>query len=231
MLKWIWLLIAIALSCCVQPSKDERQEFKVLEESDEYIKLPEPSYDGNKSLEKSLMERRSIREYSGEPLTLKELSQLLWAGQGITDPRGFRTAPSAGALYPLELFVVIGRVEGIEEGVYRYIPEKHALVKVLDGDKREELSAIAVGQKCVKDAAIDIVITAIYERTTVKYKERGIRYVHFEVGHSAQNILLQAAALDLGAVPVGAFDDERLKELLKLSVEQPLYIIAIGKKT
>ncbi|MCX8128458.1 MAG: SagB/ThcOx family dehydrogenase, partial [Synergistetes bacterium] len=109
--------------------KDERQEFKVLEESDEYIKLPEPSSDGKQSLEPPLKERRSIREYSGEPLTLKELSQFLWAGQGITDPRGFRTAPSAGALYPLELFVVIGRVEGIEEGVYRYIPEKHALVK------------------------------------------------------------------------------------------------------
>lgn len=108
--------------------------------------------------------------------------------------------------------------------------QTHEIVGVVEGDIREELSRAAVGQKWVKDAAINIVITAVYERTTVKYGERGIRYVHFEVGHVAQNVLLQATALDLGAVPVGAFFDEEVKRLLNLSVEEPLYIIAIGRK-
>ncbi|MDI9611045.1 MAG: SagB/ThcOx family dehydrogenase [Archaeoglobales archaeon] len=226
MKKLFLLLFGFIFACCVQPV----EERKLLDHnSSEFIKLPEPTLDGKKSLEKTLAERRSIREYSNEPITIKELSQLLWAAQGITDPRGFRTAPSAGALYPLEVFVVVGRVEGVKEGVYRYVPQNHSIVRVLDGDKREELAKIAVGQQCVKNAAIDIVITAIYERTTAKYGERGVRYVHFETGHAAQNILLQATALDLGAVPVGAFSDEELKKLLNLSEEQPLYIIAIGR--
>ncbi|MEM4616652.1 MAG: SagB/ThcOx family dehydrogenase [Archaeoglobaceae archaeon] len=227
MKNWILLLIVIIFAFCAQPSEQHKVfDYNHLNES---IKLPEPTLDGKKSLEKTLAERRSIREYSNEPITIRELSQLLWAAQGITDPRGFRTAPSAGALYPLEVFVVVGRVEGVKEGVYRYVPQNHSIVRVLDGDKREELAKIAVGQQCVKNAAIDIVITAIYERTTAKYGERGVRYVHFETGHAAQNILLQATALDLGAVPVGAFSDEELKKLLNLSEEQPLYIIAIGR--
>ncbi|MEM0202814.1 MAG: SagB/ThcOx family dehydrogenase [Archaeoglobaceae archaeon] len=228
MKKWIMVILLIALAGCVQPSGNGKvSDYK---DFGERIKLPEPSLDGKKSLEKTLAERRSIREYSNEPLTIQELSQLLWSAQGITDPRGFRTAPSAGALYPLEVYVVVGRVEGVKPGVYRYVPQNHEIVRVLEGDVREELSTSAVGQKWVKDAAIDIVITAVYERTTSKYGERGIRYVHFEVGHVAQNVLLQATALDLGAVPVGAFYDEKVKKLLNLSIEEPLYIIAIGRK-
>ena len=217
------LLLAAVLTCCAQPGEEKN------ENSPEKIKLPEPSKDGKKSLERTLTERRSIRDYSNENLTLKELSQLLWAAYGITDPRGFRTAPSAGALYPLEIFVVAGRVDGLEPGIYRYDPKRHEIIRVVEGDRREELSKAAVGQACVKNAAINMVITAVYERTTVKYGERGIRYVHFEVGHAAQNVLLQATALDLGAVPVGAFSDTEVKSILKLSEEDPLYIIAIGR--
>ncbi len=217
------LLLVALLTCCAQPREEKN------ENSPEKIKLPEPSKDGKKSLERTITERRSIRDYSNENLTLRELSQLLWAAYGITDPRGFRTAPSAGALYPLEIFVVAGRVDGIQPGVYRYDPGKHEIIRVVEGDRREELSKAAVGQACVKNAAINMVITAVYERTTTKYGERGIRYVHFEAGHAAQNVLLQATALDLGAVPVGAFSDAEVKSILKLSEEDPLYIIAIGR--
>lgn len=226
MRNFVLLLLVIGIACCIQPKETEKNG--VFYDKDK-IKLPEPSYDG-KSLEKTIAERRSIRVYSDEALTLKELSQLLWSAQGITDPRGFRTAPSAGALYPLEIFVVIGRVEGIQPGVYRYSPKGHEMLKVAEGDKREELSKASLNQECIRNAAIDIVITAVYERTTNKYGERGIRYVHIEVGHVAQNVLLQATSLDLGAVPVGAFNDAEVKRILELSVEEPLYIIAVGKK-
>ena len=195
------------------------------------VKLMEPRRDGDVSIERTLQNRRSTREYTGEPLTLQEVSQLLWAAQGITDPRGFRTAPSAGALYPLEVYLVVGDVQNLEEGVYRYEPLEHELVMVLDGEKRAELSGAALKQDWVKEAAIDIVFAGVYERTTVKYGERGIRYVHMEVGHAAQNLCLQATAMDLGIVTVGAFYDEQVKEVLNLSEnEQPLYIISIGRK-
>ncbi|MDH5696652.1 MAG: SagB/ThcOx family dehydrogenase, partial [Dehalococcoidia bacterium] len=147
------------------------------------INLPEPRYDSDVSIEQSLLNRRSIRSYTGEPLTLQEVSQLLWAAQGITDPRGFRTAPSAGALYPLELYLVVGDVDDLTSGVYRYEPDGHQLARIIDGDKRAELADAALAQPWVKEGAISIVFTAVYERTTIKYGERGIRYVQMEAGH------------------------------------------------
>lgn len=201
------------------------------QEQAEVINLPEPQYDSDISLEQSLLERRSIRSYTGEPLTLQELSQLLWAAQGLTDPRGFRAAPSAGALYPLELHVVAGEVDDLAAGVYRYQPDGHQLVKTLDGDMRAELAEAALGQEWVKKGAVSIVFTAVYERTTVKYGDRGVRYVHMEAGHAAQNLCLQATALVLGAVTVGAFYDEEVSQLLNLpDEEEPLYIIPVGRK-
>jgi SagB-type dehydrogenase family enzyme len=201
------------------------------QEQAEVIKLPEPQHDSQVSLEQSLRERRSIRSYSGQPLTLEELSQLLWAAQGFTDPRGYRTAPSAGGLYPLELHIVAGEVDGLAAGVYRYQPDGHQLVKTLEGDKRAELAEAALGQEWVKEGAIAIVFAAVYQRTTVKYGERGIRYVHMEAGHAAQNLCLQATALGLGAVTVGAFYDKEVSQLLNLPAEEePLYIIPVGKK-
>jgi len=199
------------------------------QEQAEVIKLPEPRYDSDVSLEQSLLERRSIRSYTGQPLTLQEISQLLWAAQGLTDPRGFRTAPSAGGLYPLELYIVAGDVEGLAAGVYRYQPDGHQLVKAGDGDKRAELAEAALGQEWVEEGAVSIVFTAVYERTTGKYGDRGIRYVHMEAGHAAQNLCLQATALGLGAVTVGAFHDGEVSQLLNLPAEEePLYIIPVG---
>ena len=196
------------------------------------ITLPEPRYDSDVSVEEALLKRRSIRNYTDEALTLQEVSQLLWAAQGITDPSGKRTAPSAGALYPLEVYVVVGNVEDVTSGVYKYKPQQHELVRVLDGDQRETLSQAALDQQSVAEGAIDIVITAIYERTTGKYGDRGIRYVHLEAGHAAQNVYLQAAALNLGTVSIGAFYDDQVKEALSLPEnEEPLYIMPVGRKT
>ncbi len=178
-----------------------------------------------------MVQRRSVRDYTGEPVTLQELSQLLWAAQGITDYRGFRTAPSAGALYPLEIYVVAGNVQDLVPGVYRYKPHEHELVQLMEGDKRDELAGAALGQSFVKEGALVIVFTAIYERTTVKYGERGIRYVHMEAGHAAQNLCLQVTAMQLGVVTVGAFHDEQVVKLLNLpDNEHPLYIIPVGRK-
>ena len=197
----------------------------------EYIELPEPSHEGYMSLERALVQRRSVREYTGEPLTLEEVSQLLWAAQGITAEWGGRTAPSAGALYPLEVYLVAGDVDGLSPGVYRYRPQEHDLAKVVNRDVRAELADAALAQTCVEEGAIDIVISAVYQRTTQKYGERGIRYVHMEAGHAAQNLYLQAAALGLGMVTVGAFYDDEVKDIVGLAEDEaPLYIVPVGRK-
>ena len=199
--------------------------------SNQVLKLPPPALTGKVSLEESLAQRRSIRNYSSDPLSLEAVSKLLWAAQGITSDSGGRTAPSAGALYPLEIYLVAGNVQGLSPGVYHYLPAGHELVPVRGEDIREALSQASLGQAPVKNGAIDIVISAVYDRTSAKYGERGIRFAHMEAGHCAQNILLQAAALGLGAVPVGAFDDDRVKQVLGLAAdESPLYIIPAGNQ-
>ncbi len=193
------------------------------------IVLPAPAYNSDTSVEKALLERRSIRDYNQEPLTLEQLGQLFWAAQGVTDSDGKRTAPSAGALYPLEVYAVVGNVDGVAPGVYRYRPETHTMVKVLDGDCRKALCRAALNQESISQGAVDIVIAAVYERTTGKYGERGIRYVYLEAGHAAQNIYLQAVARGLGTVTIGAFDDDGVKKVLNLSDdEEPLYIMPVG---
>jgi SagB-type dehydrogenase family enzyme len=195
------------------------------------IKLPAPNFDSNTSIEQALLKRRSVRNYNNEPLKLAEISQLLWAGQGITAAGGYRTAPSAGALYPLELYVVVGNVENIADGIYKYEPNNHELAMIIEGDKRIELCNSALYQESIREAPASIVISAVYERTTWKYGERGIRYVHIEVGHVAQNIYLQAVSLNLGVAVIGAFDDDKVKKVINLSSkEHPLYIMPVGKK-
>lgn len=196
----------------------------------ETIQLPPPKLDGGLSVEQSLHKRRSVRRYRGGSLPLDEVSQLLWAAQGITSVEGFRTAPSAGALYPLEVYLVAGDVTGLTEGIYRHLPQGHRLVQVGKGDKRGSLAAAALGQQWVGEGAAALVFSAVYERTTRKYGSRGSRYVHIEVGHAAQNVFLQAVSDGLNAVVVGAFDDEAVKRVIQMpEQEQPLYIMPIGK--
>jgi SagB-type dehydrogenase family enzyme len=206
----------------LSPLKAEEKTSKIL--------LPKASYTSKTSVEEALSKRRSIREYKDQPLKLEELSQLLWAAQGITSERGGRTAPSAGAKYPLEIFVVVGKVEKLESGIYRYRPEDHALIKTKDKDQRQELSLAAIRQVPIKEASMDIVITAIYRRTVEKYGEKGIRYVHIEVGHVCQNIYLQCESLNLGTVEIGAFEDAKVKKVLNLAEEEPSAIMPVGKR-
>lgn len=194
------------------------------------ISLPSPRQDSDFSIERALRERRSVREFGKTTLTQDEVSQLLWAAQGITSRDGMRTAPSAGALYPLELYLVAGMVRDLDPGVYKYMSGGHKLVKIIAGDQRHKLASAAHGQDCVADAAAVLVVTAVEQRTTGKYGSRGGRYVHIETGHAAQNVFLQAAALGLGAVVVGAFEDDRVGELLHLPEgEAPLYLMSLGR--
>jgi SagB-type dehydrogenase family enzyme len=197
------------------------------------VELPDPQTTGPMSVEEAILRRRSIRSYTDEPLSMQDISQLLWSAQGITDPgrRRFRAAPSAGATYPLEVYVVVGTggVIGLDEGLYRYDPFEHRLENRLRGDLRSSLADAAWGQGWVRNAPINIVIAAVYERTTGRYGDRGIRYVHMEVGHVGQNLYLQAEARGLGTVVVGAFRDNQVRDLLQLPVDQrPLYIVPIG---
>ena len=217
------LLAAAVLSgACTPPAPVDRGS---------RIKLPEPRCKSDVSLEWCLEARRSIRSYRDLPLDLAQVAQLLWAAQGMTAPGGLRTAPSAGALYPLETYLVAGRVDGIPAGVYRYVAASHELAPGARGDARRGLARAALDQSAVADAPASIVFSAVYRRTTKKYGQRGVRYVHMEVGHAGENVCLQAAALGLGTVTIGAFHDGEVKRVLQLpGEEEPLYILPVGRK-
>lgn len=190
----------------------------------ETIKLPNPKLKSNVSLEEAVTKRRSIRSYSSKDLTLEQIGQLCWAAQGITDKRGLRAAPSAGALYPLEIYILN------KDGLYHYIPESHLLEKKSNKDLRASLARAALGQGFVSQAPVSVVISAVYERISSRYgRERGSRYTDIEVGHAAQNVHLQAVALGLDSVPVGALDDDEVSKVLGLPKnERPIYIIPVG---
>ena len=194
-----------------------------------FIELPAPRLISDVSVEQALKRRHSVRKFQQQSLSLAEVSQLLWAAQGVTTYRS-RTAPSAGGLYPLEVYLVVGNVDGMVAGVYRYVPENHAVQQTVEGDVRKSLSNAAYWQEWVGAGAVVLVFTGIYQRTTKKYGERGQRYVHMEAGHAAQNVYLQAHALGLGTVVVGAFMDSWVKSLLHMKDdEQPLSIMPVGR--
>ncbi len=198
-------------------------------ESKRRVALPEAEFVGEMSVEESIRKRRSVRKFSRDSLTLDDISQLSWAAQGITSKRGFRSAPSAGGLYPLELYVVAGHIDGLSPGVYRYYQTMHELVLVASGDRRKQLAKAALDQRWVRDAPAVLVISGVYERTMRKYGQRGRRYAHMEAGHAAQNIYLQATARGLGTVMVGAFEGREVQEALELPVDhEPLGLMPIG---
>ena len=188
------------------------------------IILQKPITKGSVSLEETLEKRRSIRSFSNKEITFEQVGQMLWAAQGITEKRlGLRTAPSAGALYPLEVYYID------KKGVFRYVPSNHTLSPHIEGDLRNKLSSAALNQRFIAAAPGTFVICADFQRTARKYGTRAKRYVQIEVGHAAQNILLQATALKLGGVPVGAFSDKYVQNVLELPKNhEPLYIIPIG---
>lgn len=190
----------------------------------EILALPAPRLEGSVSLEAAISQRRSHREFAPADLRDDEMGQLLWAAQGITDLRsGGRAAPSAGALYPLEVWILDRRA------TFHYVPQGHRMERVRNGDARATLAA-ACGQPHVAAAAMSIVIAGVSARTRVKYGARAERYVLLEAGHAAENVLLEATAIGLVAVPVGAFDDDRVASVLSLPAGQtPLYVLSVGR--
>ncbi|WP_455221213.1 SagB/ThcOx family dehydrogenase [Kaarinaea lacus] len=195
------------------------------------ISLPAPETTGGEPLQQLLQQRRSVREYKKTPLTLTQVGQMLWAAQGVTHPEGLRTAPSAGALYPLQLYVFALNVEKLEPGIYHYQARQHQLELHREGDFGKALARAAYTQTWLQYAAVVFVFVANYEVTTVKYGKRGERYVHIEAGHAAQNLFLQAESLDLATVIVGAFYDDEVTNVLQLPAELvPLLLMPVGDK-
>lgn len=195
--------------------------------------LPSPDIQGRMSVEKAINNRRSVRNYTEQELSLEEISQLLWAAQGITsEVNSFRTAPSAGATYPLEVYMVVDAVAGLERGIYKYYPKTHEIGRLKTDTTMNRLADLvnnALYQSWIKQASALLIIAAVYERTTSKYSDRGKRYVYMEAGHVAQNVYLQATALGLGTVTVGAFRDQKVQSTIGMkSQEKPLYIMPIG---
>ena len=187
------------------------------------IPLPKPNQDGTISLEQAIAARRSRRDFSSKSLTLEQIGQLTWAAQGKDAKSGYRTTPSAGATYPLELFVVTG------DGIFRYLLDEHSLETLTDQDIRAELASAAWGQEFVEAAPLTLVFAAQFARTTKRYGQRGIRYVYMEAGHAAQNVHLQAESLGLGSVAVGAFDDAAVSKVLSLpDYLEPVYMVVVG---
>jgi len=221
----IGFILALNLFC-----QETKEETPLQKSSPEMIQLPTPIYDGETSIEKALLQRRSVRSYKSDPLTVSDISQILWAAQGITRKYGYRTAPSAGALYPLEIYIAASNVDELISGLYHYNPKDHTLKKISEGDKRIEVSNAALQQDAIENSSAIIIITAVVKRTSVKYGNRAERYVNIEVGAVGQNIYLQSVSLGLGTVMIGAFKDKALKKVLELPAnENPFAIMPLGK--
>lgn len=227
----IILLLAVLIIILLYLYSNRNKGREVQVEIMEY-KLSEPERKGDMSLEEAIAGRRSVRAYSGGKIEGNDISQLLWAAQGITDEaEGLRTAPSAGALYPLEIYAAIAMVEGIEAGLYKYDPAGHSLILKKNGDLREDIYNASLRQDSIKNSAAVIIYCAVFNRTISRYKDRAEQYVYIETGHSAQNVYLQAEALNLGTVAIGAFDNEGIKKVLDLPAEEePVYLMPVGKK-
>lgn len=236
-IKYFILVLSIVLysTTCGQEEKQKKEGADNMT-----VELPKPETTGKVSLEECLSKRRSTRNFSGQSLTIKEVSQILWAAYGITQPvydapsfvrGGLRTAPSAGALYPLEIYILAGNVIGISPGIYRYDSEKHCMKLIKSGDKRKELYSAALSQEAIEQASAVIIYSAIYERTTGKYGQRGMnRYVCMDLGHSAENVCLQATALDIGVCTIGAFNDDGVKKVVGMPKdEEAMYLLPIGR--
>lgn len=213
------ILVILTTAGCAQHAPERVRSASVAS----HVALPPPATDGDMSVERALERRRSIRDFDSEELTTAQLGQLLWAGQGVTGPNGQRTAPSAGALFPLELYAVTARQ------VLHYLPDGHRAEVRTNTDLRAELADAALGQDVVSAAPVVIVVAAAPDRTRVRYGARATTFVDLEAGHAAENMLLQATAMGLGAVPIGAFDPERVASAVPLPPGQvALYLIPVG---
>ncbi|MFO7951472.1 MAG: SagB/ThcOx family dehydrogenase [Bacillota bacterium] len=200
----------------------------------ERITLEEPDRSGGTPLFEVLQKRRSERNYKTRPLSKKELSQVIWAAQGVTRATGyhqFRTAPSAGALYPVETYCVINRVSEMKPGVYHYQVPEHSLALLKEGDYGTELAQAGLGQAMIRDAAFVLVFSALVERAKWKYDQRAYRYIYMDAGHIAQNAALAAVSLDLGSCQIGAFFDQEVNKVIEVDGEEEtaIYMTTIGE--
>ncbi len=197
------------------------------------IDLPAAEAPGAFSLDQALRERRSVRRFSGRAVTVRQLSYLLWACTGVREREGgfeFRTAPSAGALYPIETYLVVNNVSDLEQGLYHYAIAGHQLEKLAGGDYRRQIAAAALGQSMCAEAAVVFVWSAIFGRTCCKYGQRGYRYVYLDAGHIAANLALAAVALGLGSCQIGALYDDRVNAVFGLdgTAESVVYMSVVG---
>jgi SagB-type dehydrogenase family enzyme len=198
----------------------------------ETMKLPLAKTEGMVSVEHAIKQRRTHRSFTKKEVGLNQLSQLLWAAGGITEDNGFkRAAPSGGALYPIDIYVAVGRqrVAELDAGLYRYEPNSHMVTHINQQDLRGQIAGASLFQMWMADAPIQVIIVADYSRSTIKYKNRGIRYAMIEAGHMGQNVFLQAEALGLKAGIVGAFNDKKLIKIMDISPSyEPLLVMPIG---
>lgn len=196
------------------------------------VELPKPKPKGKVSLEEAISKRRCVRSYKDKALSLEQVSQLLWAANGVTGKKSyFRAAPSAGALHPLDFYAVVGTgsVKGLDAGVWHYNPKKHTITLLTKGDQRLPLQNASLGQKQVGTAEVVVVLTVEYKRTTQKYGNRGRRYALMDAGFAAENLFLQVQTLDLSMCVIGAFRDEMITDILKLPKEhEPVLVLTIG---
>lgn len=193
------------------------------------VKFTQPHQDSSVSLERCVQRRRSVRGFRDQALAGSELGQLLWAAQGVTSADAKRAVPSAGALYPLDLYVDVGKVRDLAAGVYRYLSGRHELLVIAPGDQREKLVDATRGQEWIATAPAIICIVARFERTIAKYGARGRGYVYLEAGLAAESLMLQAVALGLATTVVGAFSDDKVSRLFRLGEDEtPLCLIPVG---
>ena len=196
------------------------------------IKLPTPERKGTMSVEEAIYQRQSVRNFKKTPLSLEQISQLLWVSGGVTvdglsGPT--RSYPSAGGIYPLDIYLVAGAVEGLDAGIYLYDWRKHMLKLLKKGDYRTKLAAAALGQRMVQEAPVSIVVTAMHSKTARRYGERGaVRYVSMDIGHLGQNVHLISESMGLGSVMVGAFIDKKVMDVLGIKDQVPMYIMPVG---
>lgn len=224
-----WLLLG-AVACTFASSDEGPERGAPARPSGSKIVLEAARTDGPLSVEAALARRRSVRTFADQGLTVQQIGQLLWAAQGVTEPaRGLRAAPSAGALYPIEVDVIAVGTAGLADGVYRYVPSEHALVQRRSGDLRADVRAGALDQDALAQAPLILALWGVESRTAARYGPRARSFVLLEAGHAAQNVLLQAVALDLASVPIGAFDADQLRRTLGAGRdEELLYLLPIG---
>ncbi|HEX9882921.1 MAG TPA: SagB/ThcOx family dehydrogenase [Desulfobaccales bacterium] len=220
----IWGVLMVMMGILLNPPAGQGAEA---------VKLPPPSHKGAVSVAEALKARRTVRHFASRPLALAQVGQILWAADGLSDPRGLRTAASAGATYPLELYLVVGErgVTNLDPGVYRYLVAEHALTPTVRGDQRAPVARASLHQSWMAQAPVMVIIAADYRRCTARYGDRGVMYTHMESGHVGQNVFLMAEALGLGAGIVGAFEDRGLSQVLQLPQGQvPLLVMPVGYK-